>query len=452
MVDFTTPNLCGASEEFNKLSSQFSGIKNSLQGQLEGEIDALKSELTASLAVLEADIKGLIPELPAIPDVSFISEIQNLAALPAGSFAGLSALANIQSKFGSALSGAGFSLDSLVGDATAAFSGGIDLCGGGLPNFVIGPNGLPALKPDDVGMPSTDPKRLDEDDDIEGEAASSLLTPSAEISSTNSGLAGAAGTASEEVKKRLPKMTISAEGGNVSLAAKKEYDKQDALIEANNIKNKVPSSPQIQKRANAAATNSNLPAKVPATSPDEILVEIQAFQERVNIASNAFRDSFTRTQGLFKKSKQESPHNLLASGKAIVRDETKTFSAGGRSNLNFKKNGPSAGKLMGAEWKFYFTSAGLAEIKINNGISANNAGGIETRVIEVEELSKKGVTLAEEVYDGLEETYAVAPGTPASSGLTIVSVRDLGFVKQYRLSDGREVSENQLAGLGLSPS
>ena len=107
---------------------------------------------------------------------------------------------------------------------------------------------------------------------------------------------------------------------------------------------------------------------------------------------------------------------------------------------------------MGAEWKFYFTSAGLAEIKINNGISANSAGGIETRVIEVEELSKKGVTLAEEVYDGLEKTYAVAPGAPASSGLTIVSVRDLGFVKQFRLSDGREVSENQLAGLGLSPS
>jgi len=407
MVDFTTPNLCGASEEFNKLSSQFSGIKNSLQGQLEGEIDALKSELTASLAVLEADIKGLIPELPSIPDVSFISEIQNLAALPSGGLSSLSALANIQSQFGSALSGAGFSLDSLVGDATAAFSGGIDLCGGGLPNFVIGPDGLPALKPEDAGMPSTDPKRLDEDDDIEGEAASTLLTPSAEISSTNSGLAGAAGKALEEVKKRLPKMTISSEGGNISLSARIEYDKQDALIEANNIKNKVPSSPQIQKRANAAATNSNLPAKAPATSPDEILVEIQAFQERVNIASNAFRDSFTRTQGLFKKSKQESPHNLLASGKAIVRDETKTFSAGGRSNLNFKKNGPSAGKLMGAEWKFYFTSAGLAEIKINNGISANNAGGIETRVIEVEELSKKGVTLAEEVYDGLEKTYAI---------------------------------------------
>ena len=43
MVDFTTPNLCGASEQFNKLAGQFSSIKDSLQGQLECEIDALKS-------------------------------------------------------------------------------------------------------------------------------------------------------------------------------------------------------------------------------------------------------------------------------------------------------------------------------------------------------------------------------------------------------------------------
>ena len=73
MVDFTTPDLCGASEQFNKLAGQFASIKDSLQGQLEGEIDALKSELTASLSVLEADIKGLIPELPDIPDISLIS-------------------------------------------------------------------------------------------------------------------------------------------------------------------------------------------------------------------------------------------------------------------------------------------------------------------------------------------------------------------------------------------
>ena len=266
MVDFTTPNLCGASEEFNKLSSQFSGIKDSLQGQLEGEIDVLKSELTASLAVLEADIKGLIPELPAIPDVSFISEIQNLAALPAGGFAGLSALANIQSQFGSALSGAGFSLDSLVGDATAAFSGGIDLCGGGLPNFVIGPNGLPALKPDDVGMPSTDPKRLDEDDDIEGEAASSLLTPSAEIASVNASKILGAGTAVEKSKEARENLqvTISSESGQLSTSVINKFDEADVISEASAMKAGVAPTPAVEKVRTAVATNKTLPAKVPA--------------------------------------------------------------------------------------------------------------------------------------------------------------------------------------------
>jgi hypothetical protein len=38
---------------------------------------------------------------------------------------------------------------------------------------------------------------------------------------------------------------------------------------------------------------------------------------------------------------------------------------------------------------------------------SERADKIETRVTEVEELSKKGVTLAEEVYDGLEKTYAI---------------------------------------------
>ena len=52
MVDFTTPDLCGASEQFNKLAGQFASIKDSLQDQLEGEIDALKSELPAHFIFL----------------------------------------------------------------------------------------------------------------------------------------------------------------------------------------------------------------------------------------------------------------------------------------------------------------------------------------------------------------------------------------------------------------
>tara|TARA_R100001377_G_scaffold61655_2_gene37614 strand:- start:1118 stop:1405 length:288 start_codon:yes stop_codon:yes gene_type:complete len=95
MVDFTTPNLLGASPEFNKLISQFDSIKESLKSQLEAEIDTVKSNVGSSLSVLDSDMKELIPELPATPDISFISEIQNLAALPSGGLSSLSALANL---------------------------------------------------------------------------------------------------------------------------------------------------------------------------------------------------------------------------------------------------------------------------------------------------------------------------------------------------------------------
>ena len=58
MVDFTTPNLCGASEAFNKVISEFASIKDTLKNQLEGEIDNLKSffDLLGSYTALDKDI------------------------------------------------------------------------------------------------------------------------------------------------------------------------------------------------------------------------------------------------------------------------------------------------------------------------------------------------------------------------------------------------------------
>ena len=326
MVDFTTPDLCGASEQFNKLAGQFASIKDSLQDQLEGEIDALKSELTASLSVLEADIKGLIPELPDIPDISLISQIQGLVALPAGSPASLGALANISSQFGDALSQAGFSLDSLVSDATAAFSGGIDLCGGGIPNFVIGPNGIPTLKPEDSGMPDTDPERLDEDGKLLAEPPSSLSTPSAQINTSNAALAADAAAGAAAIKENLPKTDLASESGNVSNAAKKEYAKQDAIIRAKLQKDGSAPTPQVQKAANATSTVSNLPPKDSLLSPDEFITKLKGFQNRVAVAENTVKKAFNRASHLSAKSNKQEPDNILASGtEKLVRDDSKSF-------------------------------------------------------------------------------------------------------------------------------
>ena len=435
MVDFTTPDLCGASEQFNKLAGQFAEIKDSLQGQLEGEIDALKSELTASLSVLEADIKGLIPELPDIPDISLISQIQGLVALPTGSAASLGALANISSQFGGALSQAGFSLDSLVGDATAAFSGGIDLCGGGIPNFVIGPNGIPTLKPEDSGMPDTDPERLDEDGKLLAEPPSSLSTPSAQINTSNAALAADAAAGAAAIKENLPKTDLASESGNVSNAAKKEYAKQDAVIRAKLQKDGSAPTPQVQKASNATATVSNLPPKDSLLSPDEFIAKLKGLQNRVAAAENTVKKAFNRAAHLVAKSRKQEPDNILASGtEKLVRDDSKSFNisatlpSGGtftRNNLSFAGKEHSIGKLGVGVWKSFFRSSTRANNLIKNELEQEErrqslsvvrlssrdegitATDIESLVEALEKDTPGVVLIYDEIYNGIEKTYAV---------------------------------------------
>ena len=415
MVDFTTPDLCGASEQFNKLAGQFASIKDSLQGQLEGEIDALKSELTASLSVLEADIKGLIPELPDIPDISLISQIQGLVALPTGSAASLGALANISSQFGGALSQAGFSLDSLVGDATAAFSGGIDLCGGGIPNFVIGPDGIPTLKPEDSGMPDTDPERVDEDGKLLAEAPSSLSTPSAQINTSNAALAADAAAGAAAVKENLPKTDLASESGNVSNAAKD---------------GSAP-TPQVQKAANATSTVSNLPPKDSLLSPDEFITKLKGFQNRIAVVENMVKKAATRASHISQKSKKPEPDNILASGtEKLVRDESKSFSITitrpdgtplTYKNLSFAKKNDRLQKVASVNWYSFFRPSTFANRLIKIGLDGGaedlqgmavegetlGATDIENLVEALEKDAPVAVEVFDEIYKGIEKTYAV---------------------------------------------
>ena len=431
MVDFTTPDLCGASEQFNKLAGQFASIKDSLQDQLEGEIDALKSELTASLSVLEADIKGLIPELPDIPDISLISQIQGLAALPIGSPASLGALANISSQFGGALSQAGFSLDSLVSDATAAFSGGIDLCGGGIPNFVIGPNGIPTLKPEDSGMPDTDPERLDEDGKLLAEPPSSLSTPSAQINTSNAALAADAAAGAAAVKENLPKTDLASESGNVSDAAKKEYAKRDAIIRAKLQKDGSAPSPQIQKAANATSTVSNLPPKDSLLSPDEYITKLKGFQNRIAVVENMVKKAANRASHISKKSKKPEPDNILASGtEKLVRDDSKSFNISVTrpdgttltyNNISFTGKNSTMYKLATTTWYSFFRPSTLANRLIKIGLDGGaerldrlaragetvDSTDIENLVVALEGDAPTVVAVYDEIYKGIEKTYAV---------------------------------------------
>ena len=396
MVDFTTPNLLGSSEQFNKLSSQFSSIKSTLKNSLEVDINTLVGQLTGSLSVLDADMKGLIPELPSIPDISLISEIQNLVALPTGSVASLASLANIESQFGDALSASGFSLDGIVGDATSSLSGtfdsvvddivgdattvvddivgdatavvdsivgdvlsDFDIVNIGLPNFVIGANGIPTLKPSDVGMPDSDP--VDED-------GASLTTPSVELASVNASIDSDVSVAAKKLQEAVVniQVVIASQSGGLSNKTISEFDEADVAAETSAIRAGSAATPGAAKVKDAVLTNKTLPPVSPVIIlTGEAAVEIESlkvFQDEVAEFENELIGEYERLSHLLLKYKQKSPHNLTADAKRQIVFDKKTKLAPARflgSSLGGKKD-------INQFYKFYQTQITRAKLKIED--------------------------------------------------------------------------------------
>jgi hypothetical protein len=539
MADSSTPNLLGASEGFNELANQLSSIKSFLQGALEAPIETVVAELIGSLGILDGDFSALIPELSSIADISFISEIQNLIALDAGSLSSLSALANIESQFGDVLSGAGFDLGGIISDATGALSGTFDDLTGGIldqvtgivdsatgdilgqvtgvadnlvggligqvtggvadivdsatgdilgqvtgiadnltggivgqaaglvsqglnaagiadnlvgglvgqvtsvvgeiggiteefvglsdfdivnlniPNFAIGLDGIPTLLASAAGMPAGDP--VDED-------GADLITPSAQIFSSNSTLASAITAAASTVKANLPKIDVASEIGTVSEAVRKEFDKQDAIIKAKLQKDKSPSVPAVQKIKNATAVITNLPPKTSLLSSDEKITKLKNLQNRVSISNNNVTDSFTRLAAIVKKRKKEEPDNILASGtEKLVNNDSKSISVRVRfddgrvfnkNNLSFAGGGGGSIEKLGSgiQRTYSLRARGvnsIIETEINSILRGaderpGGADGIEIILQEeVEARETDTITIFDEMFVQIEKTYAV---------------------------------------------
>jgi len=390
--------IIGASKEFNSIASKFQKIKKLVQDGKEDEIDALKAKVEPELKDIESKIKAFLNELSDIADISFISELTNFLGLPAGSQASLNALSSLTSQFGSGLSGAGQDLGSLVSLARAAFSGDVNSLIGVIPNFVKGPDGAVKAKPDNSGMPEKNP---------EAEDASALSTPSAQIALVNNVIANALTLAAIEVTKHPPITTLSSESGDLSSAARKEFDKQTALNEAINVKNKLPPSPQVQKMINATSTNSTLPPKAPLISPDEILEQLKAFQERVTVAHTNIVFSLTRTSTLFVKSTRDFPYNILANEKVIVRNDKKKYSLEGKLLGLESKSPTSSSKFLTTRLRSVKSSLEFVNNTIRNGIEVRSLSGVENRVIEFEKLSASFVEVSDKMFDELEKTYAI---------------------------------------------
>ena len=401
--------IIGASKEFNSIASKFQKIKKLVQDGKEDDISAFIAKVEPELKDIESKIKAFLNELSDIADISFISELTNFLGLPAGSQASLNALSSLTSQFGSGLSGAGQDLNSLVSLARAAFSGDVNSLIGVIPNFVKGPDGAVKAKPDNSGQPEKDP---------EAEDASTLSTPSAQIALVNNVIANALTLAAIEVTKNLPTTTLSSESGDLSSAARKEFDKQTALNEAINVKNKIAPSPQVQKMINAISTDSTLPPKAPLISPDEILEQLKSFQERVTVAHTNITSSFTRTSTLFVKSTRDFPYNILANEKVIVRNDKKKYSLEGKT-LGLESKSPSSSKkFLTSRIRSIIPSKKFANNAIRNAIQFHSRaqtesskqaliGGVENRVVEFEKLSASFVEVSDKMFDELEKTYAI---------------------------------------------
>jgi hypothetical protein len=155
-LDFNTPNLCGANQSLNNILSAQDNMKKTLKSSITGGLDAsaLATAVGANLDTLKANITGLLPELPTIPDINLQSELTSLLALPVGSAQYLSKLASLRTQFGDALSLQGFDFDSLIPDLV---SGEIDVCSS-VPNLSL-PSGAgsPILKVQNLPLPDVKP-------------------------------------------------------------------------------------------------------------------------------------------------------------------------------------------------------------------------------------------------------------------------------------------------------
>ena len=131
---------CGANVDFNAITDATSDLKTKLTSQLGGNFtsaSALKSAVSDNISSVSANLSNMLPAIPEVPKLNFQSELTALAGInlstPQGVLDYQSKLSSITENFGSALSGAGFSLDDLVAQAaptlsaaTGALSGALD--------------------------------------------------------------------------------------------------------------------------------------------------------------------------------------------------------------------------------------------------------------------------------------------------------------------------------------
>lgn len=156
-MDITTANLTATNESFNSILSQLEAAKADALGKMQTTAAIATSSLLTNLTGLTSELRGLLPEGLALPNINLQAELTDLAEIVDTTQAS-NLLADITTNFSDALNSAGFELGTLVSDAKAAIAEGKSL-NGIIPNFEIDAAGLGEAfqKAINVKLPSTDP-------------------------------------------------------------------------------------------------------------------------------------------------------------------------------------------------------------------------------------------------------------------------------------------------------
>ena len=154
MADFTTANLEGANELFNKTATDAKALKDSLVAQHGADASAMKAAVESKVADLQTSLSSMIPEIPNVPNVNMQAEFAGLADIDISTSAGLeqyqTQVANITSQFGTSMKDKGLDIDSLATEIQAGGDVG-DL----IPNLQLADGEtLPFELPSNISIPS----------------------------------------------------------------------------------------------------------------------------------------------------------------------------------------------------------------------------------------------------------------------------------------------------------
>ena len=178
---FNIPNLCGASAAMNDMMKKKDELMKELEDGLEIDASALKLKMDVGLKDLQQKIKKLAPEMPSSVDLSLQSELKSLTAISQSTASGkiLHDIKKLElsEKFSAALEAGGNSFGDMVKNMETNILGGGSGCNCGIPNMLIGGDGVVKEKPENPVTPTEESK---------GEDKSTVIVPAKVINTAMS--------------------------------------------------------------------------------------------------------------------------------------------------------------------------------------------------------------------------------------------------------------------------